>query len=70
MTGWKLTLLRRIIPHYLIIGYHTKKPIGCTYGRVGKREVRAEEPNATFKRIPLRKCPICQKVRFENVHKS
>lgn len=49
-----------IVPHYLIIGYYTKTPIGCTCGECGKRDVLEEEPNATFQRISRRKCPVCK----------
>ena len=48
-------------PHYLVFGhYYNAEPMGCCRGKSGKRDVLAEEPLATFKRCPKRKCPICK----------
>ena len=52
-----------LAPHYLIIGHYTGEVIGCTCGNSGKKEVLAEEPLSTFKRIYKRKCPVCKEFR-------
>lgn len=47
------TLPKRAKPRYCyqIIGAHTKKVIGHCWGDDGQRDVLAEEPGATFRRI-------------------
>jgi len=55
----RLWLCRHFTPHYLVIGHYTKIAIGCTCGKSGKADVLAEEPLATFKRVRLGACPIC-----------
>jgi len=46
--------------HYLIIGAHFKKPIGCTWGQGGKEDVLSEDTLATFEEINKNDCPICK----------
>lgn len=52
-----------ITPHYLIIGHYTGEIIGCCMGKDGKKDVLAEEPLSTFRRINKRKCPVCKEFR-------
>lgn len=54
----RLWLCQHFMPHYLIVGHYTNEVIGCT---CNKKDVLAEEPLATFKRVPLWRCPICRK---------
>lgn len=56
----KRKLRKTFSPHYIIIGAYSKKPIGCTCGCSGKRDVLAEEPGCTFKRVSQKRCPICK----------
>lgn len=51
---------RKLRPHYLIIGHYTGEVIGCTRGKSGKEEVLSEEPLSRFKRVSMRKCPVCK----------
>lgn len=56
----KYKMRKLFLPHYLIIGKYTNKPIGCTCGKSGKRDVLDEEPDSTFIKVQRRKCPICK----------
>lgn len=51
------------LPHYLIIGKYSDRPIGCTCGESVKKEVCKKELGSTFKRIQRRECPICADLR-------
>ncbi len=53
------SILNKLKLHYLIFTKYIKEPIGCTCGRQGKQDVLCEEPTATFKLVPIWKCPIC-----------
>lgn len=56
----KYRMRKLFLPHYLIIGAYSKKPIGCTCGNSGKKDVLEEEPGSTFIKVQRRKCPICK----------
>lgn len=64
-------------PHYVILGYHTHKPIACTFGKKGlEAELKYEytklgqkdmngKSKLNYQRVKLHECPICQKIRME-----
>ena len=54
---------QKLIPHYVVIGKHTKEVIGCCNGSRGRAEVMSQEFDATFKRCSRRACPICQELK-------
>lgn len=58
----KNKIKRKVTPHYLVIGHYSGEAIGCCCGRSGKKDVLAEEPLSTFKRVSRRKCPVCKRI--------